>query len=190
MDRLGAAAALLACAAAAFLERGLSAVAGEHKFEILLRATTPGPELEAVLVNRSGVELSVLRSSDLQPSRLILKDASGRELTPFDERTRRKFDRSVSRGMYVKAPPGGSVALERAAFRKLPGGKYELRWGPFQFREIPPGLWKARVRLDSTIDYVTEKGHRVPLAGVWKGTVLSEEVDVRLDDSGHVDRRP
>lgn len=181
MDRMATAVLV----AAAFIGRGPAPVADERSFEILLSLTTPGPALEAVLVNRSGVEQTVLRSSDLQPSHLVLRDASGRELAPFDERTRRKYDRSVSRGMYVKAPPGGSIPLGRAAFRRLPGGKYELRWGPFQFREIPPGLWKARVRLDSTIDYVTEKGHRVPLPGVWKGTAVSGEIDVRLDADGH-----
>lgn len=164
-------------------------MADEHTFEIHLSATTPGPGLEAVLLNRSGVELSVLRSSDLQPSRLILKDASGRELTPFDERTRRKFDRSVSRGMYVKAPPGGSVALEKGVFRKLPDGRYELRWGPFHFREIPPGLWKVRAQFDSTIDYVTEKGRRSTLPGIWKGHAASAELDISLDGSGQVDTR-
>lgn len=171
--------------AAALMGRGPAPVADEHTFEIRLSTTTPGPGLEAVLLNCSGVEQTVLRSANLQPSQLILTGSSGRELTPFDERTRRKYDRSVSRGMYVKAPPGGPIPLEKALFHKLPGGKYELRWGPFLFREIPPGLWKARVRFDSTIDYVTEKGHRVPLPGVWKGTAVSEEIDVRLDADRH-----
>jgi hypothetical protein len=167
--------------AAALMERGPAPVADEHTFEIRQSATTPGPGLEAVLMNCSGVEQMVLRSANLQPSRLILRDSSGRELTPFDERTRRKYDRSVSRGLYVKAPPGGSIPLEKALFRQLPGGKYELRWGPFVFREIPPGAWRVRVRFDSAIDYLTEHGHRVPLPGVWKGSAVSEEIGVTLE---------
>jgi hypothetical protein len=185
-----AAAVVLACAAAAFSGTGVKPVADGRTFEILLSLTMPGPTLEAKLVNRSSSEQTVLRNSDLQPSELILAGPSGRELKPFDERTRRKYDRSVSRGMYVKTPSGGLTPLGKAAFRKLPGGKYELRWGPFLFREIPPGVWKARVRFESTIDYLTEQGHRLTEPGVWKGTIVSEEVDVGLDGVGSVDRQP
>ena len=175
---------------AAFMGRGPEPVADEPTFEIRLSVTAPGPWLEAVLLNCSGAGQTVLRSGDLQPSRLILKDSSGRALTPFDGRTRRKFDCSVSRGMYVKAPPGGSIPLGKAVFRRLPGGRYELRWGPFHFREIPPGLWKARVQFDSVIDYITEHGHKVPLPDVWKGTAVSTEIEIPLDDPGRTGRRP
>jgi hypothetical protein len=157
-------------------------VADEPVFEIRLSATAPEPGLEAVLVNRSGAGRIVLLNPDLQPSRLILTDAAGREAAPFDERTRRKLDRSVSRGMYFSVTPRGSVPLESAAFRKLPGGQYELRWGPFVFRSLAPGAWRARVRFESSIDYVTGRGRRVPVPGVWKGAVESNEIEVRLPE--------
>jgi hypothetical protein len=139
-----------------------------------------GTELEAVLINRGRAAVRVLKDSDLQPSTLSLSDDSGRRVEAFDERRRRKFDTSVSEAMYSEVAPGGKLVLERSAFQKV-DGEYQLVWGPFRFAELSPGAWKARAAFESKIDYVTEGGRQVRVKWpVWKGSVSSNEVEVRL----------
>jgi len=157
-------------------------MAEDARFEVHL--ATPGSlGLAAALVNRSGTAQAALYHADLQPSRLVLKDSSGNEASPFDERTRRKYDRSVSRGMYAEIPPGGRLAIGSGQFRKLPDG-YELRWGPYRFSRMGAGAWTARVTFESRIDWVSDRktGKREPYGKVWIGSASSDEVRFELPE--------
>ncbi|MEK7406568.1 MAG: hypothetical protein AAB225_15810 [Acidobacteriota bacterium] len=144
---------------------------------------TAGPTLEAVLHNRSGVPINVLDAEEIQPTRLMLINAAGKELTPFDERTRRKFDRTVYKSSFETLAPGEHLELGSETFEKISPRLYTLRWGPFHFRRIPAGLWKARVVFESRIDRAIDddSGRSVPVGKVWKGVVQSNTVEVRLD---------
>jgi hypothetical protein len=155
-------------------------MAEDARFEIHL-ATAGALGLEAALVNRSGTLQAVLYHADLQPSRLVLKGPAGTEVTPFDERTRRKYDRSVSRAMYVEIPPEGRLGIGGGQFRKFPDG-YELRWGPYRFSRIAAGAWTARVTFESRIDWVTDRktGKRAPYGKVWLGSASSDEIHFEL----------
>ncbi len=145
--------------------------------EIRLEAT-PEPGLRAVLHNSSGSERAVLHSPKVQPSRIVLTDAAGKEIVPFDERTRRKFDTTVRAASFAKLPAGGDLQLGMERFRTVAPGVYELVWGPYRYRQIPPGIWKASIVFDCKIDSSTKGG---PVAGAWLGRVGSNTVEVRLD---------
>lgn len=157
-------------------------MAEDATFEIRL-AAAGDLGLEAALVNRSGTVQTALYHPDLQPSQLVLKDRSGQEAPAFDERTRRKYDRSVSRAMYAAIPPGGRLAIGSGQFRKFPDG-YELRWGPYRLSRIGAGAWTARVKFESKIDWVTDRktGKRAPYGKVWLGIVSSDEVRFELPE--------
>ena len=162
----------------AFSRKGKRTVAAESGLE--LRLEVNGLGVQAMLINRSGALRSVLNNSDLEPSRLMLTSSAGKQVAPFDERTRRKFDTSVSLAMYSDIAAGGSLKLEQARFVKAPDG-YELSWGPFRFSEISAGAWKARLEFESNIDWITTGGKRVPAGKpVWKGKLLSNEVELHL----------
>ena len=133
---------------------------------------TQGPGLEAVLHNGSAAEMKVLVNENLQPVQLILEDATGAVVKPFDERTRRKYDRRVSAGMYAKIASQSKITLTRAQFREAAAGEYELLFGPYRFRNLRPGLYKAHAIFESKIDEKTE--------GVWKGTARSDRVELNL----------
>ena len=153
-------------------------VADNAGLELHLDALNDG--LAATLINRSAVTRRILYDSDLQPSRLALIGADGKPAGSFDERTRRKFDRQVSNGMYTDIAPRKSVEIERVQFDKESDG-YATRWGPFRFGELRAGLWKARDSFDSRIDWVTSGGREVPAANpVWTGKLISNEVALRL----------
>jgi len=157
-------------------------MAEDARFEIRL-AGAGALGLEAVLINRSVAVQTVLYQPDLQPSQLVLRDPSGREAPPFDERTRRKYDRSVAKAMYAEIPPGERLAIGSGRFRKGPEG-YELRWGPYRFSRIGAGAWSARVTFESKIDWVTDRksGKREPYGKVWLGRVSSDEVRIELPE--------
>jgi hypothetical protein len=145
--------------------------------EIHLEAMA-GPGLRAVLRNNTGGDRAVLHSANLQPSRVILTGSSGKEITPFDERTRRKFDRTVRASMFKRVPTGGELELGSQQFRKVADRLYELRWGPYHYREVPAGDWTASIIFECKIDKPSDGGH-VPNA--WSGKAVSNPVNIRLD---------
>lgn len=155
-------------------------VAGSEGFELRLTAED-ATDLRATLYNRSNAARSVLKSSNLQPPSLELVNSAGKRLKPFDERTRRKYDRSVSQGMYTRLKPGAGEVLESGQFQKEEEGAYSLRWGPYTFREVPPGTYTARAAFESAIDWVTRDGREAPARdAVWKGKLTSNPIEIRL----------
>ena len=135
-----------------------------------------GKRLKATLINRSGQKRAILHS-DLQPSQLELIDSTGKKLEPFDERTRMKFDRTIRASMFSSIPPNGEQVMENAAVQSQGGGKYEIRWGPFTYREIPAGVWKASVVFEARVDKATD-GRAVNDA--WTGKAVSNQVQLTL----------
>ena len=136
-----------------------------------------GPALILTLSNRGPAERKILHSPNLQPSKLILRPGSGPgvELAAFDERTRRKFDRTVRRAMFTTLAPGTTLELGRELFAKV-GETYQLRWGPFVYQEIPSGNCKVSAVFLSATTEATDG----PVSGAWKGSLTSNEVIVSL----------
>lgn len=134
-------------------------------------------ELRATLVNRGAGAAAVLHNDNLQPSRVVLRNALGVEVKPFDNRTRAKFDRTVRAAMFRQIPSGGSMAVGGGRFRKASDGKYQLDWGPYHYGELAPGVWQVSAVFEATIDTPTGGGK---VAGAWKGTVTSGAVTVHL----------
>ena len=145
--------------------------------EIHLEAMA-GPGLRATLRNTSGSEQAVLHSQRVQPSRVVLTGEDGKELTPFDERTRRKFDRTVRPAMFTRLAPGAELELGAQQFRKISDRLYELRWGPYTYRQIPAGEWKATVIFDCRVDKPSDGSS---VLNAWSGNLKSNTVTVRLD---------
>ena len=149
--------------------------------EVELKAIA-GPGLVAVLRNRSNQPVNVLDAEKIQPSRLLLISDSGKTVTPFDERTRQKFDRTVHEHDFEELDPGEEMQLGEEVFERVSPGLYTLRWGPFRFREIPAGRWKAYIVFESRIDRgVDEAGKSRLVPHVWKGSTQSNTVEIRLN---------
>ena len=140
--------------------------------------------MEARLYNRGNTACWLLLDSDLQPSHLTLTGPDGRTAVPFDERTRRKFDTSVSDAMYTEIAAGASIVLAGESFEPS-SGTYELKWGPYLFSELSPGNWRARVAFESKITWVTQNGQEKPAHHpVWKGKLQSNELTITLPARG------
>lgn len=138
---------------------------------------TKGTRLRALLVNHGTKAIAVLHSANLQPSKLILKDAAGREAKGFDNRIRAKFDRTVRAAMFKRVPAGGTMELDWGQFRKSDDGNFELQWGPFLFGDLGPGAWEATAVFEATIGKADEGG---AVADAWTGKAVSAPVRVTL----------
>lgn len=146
---------------------------------VITLTQTQERELRAIIKNQSTEPQMVLHDSDLQPSILMLT-VQGKEVPSFDSRSIKKFDNTVYRSSYTTLPPEGELELGRAQF-KASGRTYQVRWGPYQFDQLAPGHYKARVGFksdrDEWVDDDTEERGKHQL---WKGMVLSNEVEVHL----------
>jgi hypothetical protein len=138
--------------------------------------------LRAILQNRSSVSQTFLHHTDLQPSKLVLTDATGREITFFDVRSIEKFDNTVYRRLYAELLPGKEQLLHEEKFRADGKGRYKILWGPYQYEGLTAGSYKAHVRwtsaLDSWFDEETKQKGRMD--NIWKGQIKSNEVEIRL----------
>ena len=143
----------------------------------LCLAAGEGLALTLTLSNRGPAPRTILHSANLQPSKLLLRHGSGSGIEPvaFDERTRRKFDRTVRRAMFTTLAPGATLELGREQFVKV-GNSYQLRWGPFVYQQIPAGNCKVSALFLSAIVEATD----APVSGAWKGSITSNEVMVAL----------
>jgi hypothetical protein len=152
---------------------------GPPPFEIRLRVTA-GPGLEVTVRNKSSRSQRYLHDSLLQPSRLELTSPGGRAVKPFDSREIAKFDTRVRKAMFEEIGPGEEAALYEVQITPDQHGK-EIYWGPYQFSNLAPGTYRARVVWQSEIDtYFDDSNARRRVRGVWKGTVTSNEVKIRV----------
>lgn len=136
-----------------------------------------GLGLRATLHNHGTGAVMVLHNDDLQPSRVVLKNGAMVEVKPFDNRTRAKFDRTVTAAMFQRVKPEGSVELGAAKFRKAADGKYALDWGPYHYGDLASGVWTVSLVFDAVIDSPTS-GPKI--ANAWTGTVVAPAVTVKL----------
>lgn len=136
--------------------------------------------LQARATNTGSAPIRFVHQSGLQPSRLVLRDGRGVEIRPFDNREISKFDRTVYDHSFLTLDPGEETDLGYAIFVQLGSGTYRAAWGPFEFENVQPGEYSARVVFASRIDAPTDSPERTPIAGVWTGTAESRMLRVRL----------
>ena len=140
-----------------------------------------GPDLEAVLVNRSRKVQAILHDTELQPSRLLLFDAQGAAIDPFDSRSIKKYDATVYDYSFQNLAPGQELKLFAARFQRSGKGA-SVSWGPFEFEELPAGVYAAKIvwesRIEAYLDEGTQEVRRLP--SVWLGSLESNTVTVRL----------
>lgn len=134
--------------------------------------------LSVTLKNTSTQPQSFLYDPMLQPVMLRLSGAR----PPFDERTRKKYDRTIYRELYQELAPGEERELLEAEIVAGEGGKYEVRWGPFRFGDVKRGATTAQAIWTSARDEWVDRdsGERGRMQGIWKGTTRSRVVEVRL----------
>lgn len=150
-----------------------------NPFEI--RLTVSGPELKAVLVNRSKTKQLLLHDPNLQASTLEIISATGSELKPYDSRLIKKFDTTPYCRLFLPLQPGTKLALGTVRFAKTREGAAG-QWGPFNFDEIPAGDYLVRVVWQSEraqcLDDSTRQMRKLP--NLWRGVVRSNQVTLRL----------
>ena len=151
----------------------------EDPFEIRLSGN--GPELKAMLVNRSSVPRSALCDGELQPSRLEIVSSTGKRVKAFDSRSIMKYDNTVHCRLFKSVQPGRDLEMGAVKFKKS-GEGFEASWGPYRFETVPAGEYKARViwtsEFDTCFDEETEQQRK--LANVWLGRIQSNEVTLLL----------
>jgi hypothetical protein len=140
-----------------------------------------GLKLVASVHNLSSTPQFVLFSDVLQPLDLTLLDSSGRPIRPHDSRPAAKVDATIYRELFHEIQPGDTFVIRETEF--LPEGHgFWLVWGPRQFRGLLPGAYKAKIEWHSTLDeYMVPPSYkRVRLKGVWKGSLVSDVVEIEL----------
>ena len=150
-----------------------------NPFEI--RLTAHGPELKAVLVNRSSAEQRLLYSDHLQAATLELIPVTGVGPKPYDSRMIMKFDSKPYCQLFQTLPPGKKLQLGSMHFQKSRDG-FAGQWGPFNFEEVPAGEYQARVVWHSERAQCFDEGTRQmrTVASVWRGLVRSNQVTLHL----------
>jgi hypothetical protein len=150
-----------------------------NPFEIHL--TPSGSELKAVFVNRSSSEQKLLQEGHLQATTLELISSTGSTHKPYDSRLIKKYDTTPYCYLFQTLAPGKKRVLASVRFRKARDG-YAGEWGPFNFEEIPPGDYQARVTWLSERTQCFDEGTRQmrKLPSVWRGVVHSNQVTLHL----------
>ena len=122
----------------------------------------------------------VLVEAKLQPVELVLTDARGKAIEPFDERSRQKLDTTTHKWLYqVLGPKSALTAYETEATREH--GAWELRFGSFTFSALKPGQYRAQLRFTSATNaWVESDGSRGTYEDVWLGTIESPVVALDL----------
>ena len=150
-----------------------------NPFEI--RLTARGPELKAVLVNRSSAEQRLLHANHLQAATLELVPSTGIGPKPYDSRMIMKYDSKPYCQLFQTLPPRKKLELGSVHFQKSRDG-FAGQWGPFNFEEVPAGDYQARVTWHSEraqcFDESTRQMRTVP--SVWRGLVRSNQVTLHL----------
>lgn len=150
----------------------------EGPFAIEVRSE--GPSLRAELRNVSDVVQNALHHATVQPSRLVLLDASGRELPAKDTRTDKDSALAVVAASYwEEVDPCGALSLGAAQLTK--DGRYAVAWGPYTW-DLPAGTYRARIELPMRVTHFNDPrgNRRKPEGDVWTGDVVSETVELHL----------
>jgi hypothetical protein len=138
--------------------------------------------LKAVLVNRSSSEQKLLCGPRLQASTLeLFSTTTGSRPKPYDSRKIGKFDATPYCHLFQTIEAGKKMLLAAVHFRKSRDG-YSGAWGPFNFDELPPGDYQARVtwlsERSQCLDDGTGKMSRLP--SIWRGVIQSNQVTLHL----------
>ena len=148
---------------------------------IEIRLTATGPELKAVLVNRSSAEQRLLLDAHLQATTLELVASTRSGPKPYDSRMIMKYDTKPYCQLFQTLPPGKKLGLGSVRFQKSRDG-FAGQWGPFNFEEVPAGDYQARVTWHSERTQCFDEGTRQmrKLPSVWRGLVRSNQVTLHL----------
>ena len=153
-----------------------------NPFELELEVLEPeeaGPRLHAIVKNVAKTGKRILVDNDIQPIGITLTGPGGTKLTPFDERTRKKFDTTRHKYLFrVLGPSSEWVAREDEFHRE--DGAWRLRFGNFTFSGLKAGTYKARLSFTSEGREWSEKGQRGEYEDLWEGSIESPEVEIAL----------
>ncbi|MBI2685633.1 MAG: hypothetical protein HYX27_04900 [Acidobacteria bacterium] len=146
--------------------------ADSRPFQITLESI-PGnrPMLRAKIRNVAKKAELYLHDTQIQPSRLILRDAANKAIEPEDMRAVEKFSNAAGIEMFHKLNPGETRELLTATIST------RLQWGPFNFPNLPPGRYMAKLEWESVRN--PDPGP-APHPPIWKGKLTSNEVKFLL----------
>lgn len=160
--------------------RTLSAAPFALELEVLPPADAGGgPRVHAVIhcVAKTGKRIFVDR--DLQPIEFLLTAPDGSPVTPFDERSRRKFDTARHKYLFRVLGPSSEYVAREDVFTQE-NGAWTLRFGAFTFSGMAPGRYRARIRFASEGTHWEESGKAGEYEDLWEGTVESPEIEIVL----------
>ena len=150
-----------------------------NPFEIQLIVV--GPELKAVLINRSKTDQLLLHAVHLQAATLELVSSTRSGPKPYDSRLIMKLDPKPYCQLFQTLPPGKKLELGTVRFKESRDG-LAGQWGPFNFEEVPAGEYQARVswhnERTNCFDESTREVRKLP--AVWRGLVRSNLVTLHL----------
>ncbi len=112
----------------------------------------------------------------LIPQKLLL------EADPSIERVKSIFGRLIM--LYVpKTSPHVEVELFTTRFI-LRKNKYTLSWGPYKYKNIEPGKYKASILWSSACDswFDQESGKNKTIDNIWKGEISSNQLEFQLPE--------
>ena len=165
--------------------KGKQSMESRSPFTINLFQETDG-SIQAVLRNISDRPQVYLHHLDQQPSELVIQDARGDTVKPFDTRSIKKYDPTVYRAMYSTLQPRDSVILDRESFAVINDRTFTLQWLPFQFESLKAGSYSLSVRWEcGENSWEDSETHEVGLIdSVWAGVVVSNQITIILPFPG------
>ena len=135
----------------------------------------PDPVFLAVIKNVSNLPQRILVDTHVQPVRLILTDAFGKEVPSEDRRAIEDYYIDDLSRLVETLAPGAETFPVRLTRSRL-GLAYQAQWGTWSFPRVFPGIYRARLVWESTVKSYTDKnGKEVPLKGLWLGRLRKQK---------------
>lgn len=129
------------------------------------------------LVNNSHEEQTYFYNSQLQPSKLLIRDDQGNMVEPYDVRSVMKFDTTPYRHFFMMISPQEKILLQSAKIEKKAEG-HHVSWDPFEY-ELPKNAQFYDLKaewisgLDKAYNCETQQYEDISL---WKGSVISNMI--------------
>jgi len=136
--------------------------------------------LRVSLVSRSPYPEIYLHHGLIQPTVLVILDATGKAVIPSDARSHKLFNPKPERDDFAILPPGETRVLHVDAPEKLPNGTLVIHWGQLTYNALKPGRYEIHAEWECKHPkpYAPDEGERHEPD--WLGKLRSESVTLIL----------
>lgn len=138
-----------------------------------------GPRVHALVKNVAKTGKRIFVDHQLQPVTMTLVGPDGQPITPFDERSRKKFDTARHKYLFRVLGPSSEYAAREDEFVREDGA-WHLRFGSFTFSKLKPGRYRAKIAFTSAGREWTENDAHGEYEDLWEGSIESPEVELLL----------